>query len=253
MTTTSWILAATVLLLGTVSAVACQGNEVLYEENFDEEYTTWDPDGDIVKLDGGKLIVSPKPSKSHAQLTLDEIFDDMDFCASMTPIKAPDPNTASGALIFWWQDWKNFYQLQLTPAGDFSVVRFTRGRALWPVQWTKADSIKTGEGAVNNLRILVVGRRAKIFINGKQVASFKGRPPKDGSFLGVLVVSPANGRTVVAYEDFKVTMPVDAVAARQSGPSDRDESQKSELMKAAKAAGMRTTSVNTGAALRPSP
>ena len=242
-------LAAALLLFGMGPAFACEG-DVMYEDSFDEDDGTWSTDGDILKVEDGKLIFSPKPNYADSRVSFAEVFDDVDLCVSTTAIRAPDMEYATGQLIFWWDDWKNYYKLLMTPKGSFTVLRYARGRTLHPVPWTEHAGIKKGEGATNHLRVELVGNSVKVLINGEEAASFRGRPPKKGHLVGLSASSPEGARAVIAYDDFKAALPAEAVAMRKSAPSGQDASQKAELIKAARAAGSRSSTKDISPDLR---
>ena len=227
-------LAAALLLLGMVPAFACEGENMIYEDSFHEDDGFWKYDGDV-KLEDGKLILSPKPGSGAVAVNVAEIYDDLDLCVTMTFIKAAKSTWSPGSVVFWAAK-KNLYMLMVNADGSFGVGRSSRGKPLIAVPRAKNANIKTGEGAVNHLRVLLVGKQAKVFINGEEAASFKGRPPKGGSIVGLGAAPPKGGRSVFAFDDFKVAEPAASVASlRKSAPSDQDASRKAERTKAARA------------------
>ncbi len=77
-----------------------------------------------------------------------------------------------------------------------------------PVDWVKLDEAKTGAKEKNTLRVTAKGDHVAISVNGKQVADFKGEPPKAPSYIGMLAASaPSKSGDDWSITDFKVTAP----------------------------------------------
>jgi hypothetical protein len=108
-----------------------------------------------------------------------------------------------GGVIFWALDLSNYYAAFIQPDGNFTVVRFVQGKVLVPVSERVRDEVKKGAGQVNALRVVTSGNVATIYINDKQLTSFKGFPPDGGSRIGVHGESGANPSTWT-FSDFSV-------------------------------------------------
>jgi hypothetical protein len=89
----------------------------------------------------------------------------------------------------------------------FAVERNTSGRPLLPVAWREDASLKKGERAENQVKLVTKGNQGTIFINGKQVLSFTGQPPEGGSLIGFRVSSGPEGSNTVAFSNFQVVQP----------------------------------------------
>ncbi|MCK9911616.1 hypothetical protein MXD81_20850, partial [Microbacteriaceae bacterium K1510] len=89
-------------------------------------------------------------------------------------------------LLFWVQDSRNYYQAAVAPNGYFTVARVVDGKvvAKRPIAWTKVAAIKTGANERNTLRVAVKGAEVQVSINGQQVGSFHGEPPRGPSYIG---------------------------------------------------------------------
>jgi hypothetical protein len=200
--------AGLVLVAGiTGAALGCEGSQVLYEDKFDDLASTWGPADDSFFIQDGRLTITPGYDEYYSALNTMGLYDDIDLCGEITAVKAdPDGNSFAG-LIFWAIDYDNYYYLMITAEGSLGVFRRQRGRVLPQLRWGSVDTLKQGNGAVNELRIVTVGNLASIFVNGQFYASFKGQPPADGQQIGVRATSPRNDRGVWAFDDLKITVP----------------------------------------------
>lgn len=218
-------------LLAATPARACDGLEALFQDSFTQADPAWNANGDEIKIVKGKMLVSPKAGERNvwANLYQGDIFDDIELCVSMTLQTDGDPNWTRGGLLFWANDYDNYYALEVAPDGSFQVARRVRGRWIYPVKWRKSPALKTGEGATNTLHLRLVGGEGKIRFNGEDVLSFRGRPPQDGSLVGVLAISPTSGkRSVIAFDDFRVVKPGGASTSQGAVPTPPNAATRAE-------------------------
>jgi len=117
------------------------------------------------------------------------------------------PPIWGSGLVFWAKDYDHWYAILTNPTGWFGVQRYTSGRYLMPVASRESDALKKCEGAENQVKLFTKGNQAKIFINGKEVISFAGQPPEDGSLIGFKVRSGNEGSNSVAFSNFQVVQP----------------------------------------------
>jgi hypothetical protein len=195
------------LASGAVAAHACEGSEVLFEDNFDTMEPAWGAEDDAFYRDNGQLVITPGLDEFYSALSNAGLYDDIDFCASVTAVK-PDPAGHSYAgLIFWAIDYDNYYCVLISADGSAAIVRRQRGRTLTQLNYTSAPVLKTGPGAVNRIRVVTVGNLASIYLNGELFRQFKGQPPPNGQQIGVRATSPKDDRAVYAFDDIQVTLP----------------------------------------------
>jgi hypothetical protein len=72
----------------------------------------------------------------------------------------------------------------------------------------KLDVVETGAKEKNTLRVVSKGDQVELSVNGKQVASFKGEPPRGPSYIGMLAASaPSKNGDTWSITDFRVTAP----------------------------------------------
>jgi hypothetical protein len=179
---------------------------------FEDKFTTLDPSwgalpSALINAKDGKLIITPDKNLSQTYLNQANILpNDMEANYTVTFVKAAAPAYASG-LVFWAKDFDNWYSFEINAVGFFHVLWHTRDRYLTPVAWREDASLKKGEGAENQVKVVTKGNQATIFINGKEVVSFTGQPPQGGSLIGFIVSSGPEGSNSVAFSNFQVVQP----------------------------------------------
>jgi hypothetical protein len=69
-------------------------------------------------------------------------------------------------------------------------------------------ALKAGLGKTNNIELKMTAKDATVFINGAQVTRFKGKPPKDGSPVGL--VSGSEQPAKVTFDNLVVSEPAES-------------------------------------------
>jgi hypothetical protein len=154
---------------------------------FAEDFSTFDPAwgyADATRsVSDKKLIENLDPEKVRTHFYMGTLFDNADIRLKVSEVKG---NTdQSGGIIFWGTDSANHYAALVQPDGSFYVARFAAGKSLYPIGSKVRDEVNKGLGQTNELRVVTSGNVATIFVNGTQVASFKGYPPEGGGKIGV--------------------------------------------------------------------
>ena len=181
--------------------------KVLFEDKFNTLDPSWAAPSATINAKDGKLIITPDKDMTQTYLNQANILpNDMEADYTVTFVKAADPTYGSG-LVFWAKDLDNWYCLQINATGMFAVERNTSGRPLLPVAWREDASLKKGERAENQVKLVTKGNQGTIFINGKQVLSFTGQPPEGGSLIGFRVSSGPQDSNSVAFSNFQVVEP----------------------------------------------
>ena len=201
------VAAAVISMVTAASALACQGSTVLFEDGFDDLQPTWGTADEELGVKDHKLMMKPKENFTFWAPNTASIYDNVDFCADVTTVKAVDPEDSFGGLIFWYVDDQTFYAFEYDANGSAAVYRRQRGKWLKQVGWEKAPDLKAGDGATNSLRVVTVGNDASFFINGKPFKKIKGVAPEDGQEIGFIASSPKNAVSTYAYSKIKVTEP----------------------------------------------
>lgn len=193
--------------LAGASAFACEGKEVLFEDNFESLDPTWGEADDSFYLQDGRLVVSPSLDKYYAALNTAGVYDNIDFCVRIYSLKAdPKGNTFAG-VIFWASDYDNYYYALVAGDGAVAIFRRQRGKVLSQVDWTSFAAAKKGDDVVNNLRVVTVGKQARIYVNGQLFREVTGQPPPNGQQIGVRAISSKDLKAVYAFDDIKITEP----------------------------------------------
>ena len=182
------VLLITVALMSagrTYAVDKAEKSTILFEDDFAKLDPGWDIIGDT-HTEKNKLIVQPPPSKTYITLYKANLFDDMDASVDVHLAKG----TSAAGLTFWGTDTENCYFAEVLPlTGQYCVGRYLKNRLLFPVTWRDSNLVKKTPDALNKLRVVTKGSSATIFINGKEMITFKGQPPDGGGFIGTIAGS----------------------------------------------------------------
>jgi hypothetical protein len=204
-----WKLSALAMLLAVVwlAASSSFGATVLFEDKFATLDPGWGMAGKIIYAKDGKFVISPEMSHSQAVINQGNLFpNNMDVSVTVNFATAGAPSFGSG-LIFWANDYSDYYALLVTTEGWLVVQRYVAGRTLTPVTWRPFDAIKKGQGADNMLRVVTNGNQGTAYINDQMVVTFSGQPPQGGSLVGLKAASGDDAVNVVTFADLKVVQP----------------------------------------------
>jgi hypothetical protein len=184
-------------------ALACKGDNVLFEDDFTSNDGSWSGD-DNFDIFRGEARLKPPDGGSATAVYTGMPFDDADICVDVGLPQPRDPTRVFGGLIFW-QDADSFYVFLVSPEGNARVTRVQNGKASHPVGLRKADSLNTAANAVNTLRISSKGSEVSTYINDKPFASFKGEPPPQGGRIGLWGQSERGAENIWSFRNLKVT------------------------------------------------
>ncbi len=201
---TALVMAMAMVFLAVTAGLAAK---VLFEDKFATLDPSWAAPSAIISAKDGKLTITPDKNMTNTYLNQASILpNDMEASYTLAFVKAAEPTYGSG-LVFWAKDYNDYYAILTNPNGWFAVQRYTSGRYLLPVAWRADDSIKKGEGAENQIKLVTKGNQGTIFINGKEILSFTGQPPEGGSLIGFRVSSGPQGQNSVAFSNFQAVQP----------------------------------------------
>lgn len=208
------LLMAGVAFFGSLhSATAFSDPEVLYEDSFDKMDPGWGEPNDLVATQNGKLVIKPKSGTSQAVQHQGVIVEDGSVSVTIK-LARDDGRVQATGLIFWGTDYQSYYVLDITPDGRYAITRWVKGRWLFPVHYRKTDAIKRDYNQENEVRVVTKGNSATVFINGREIISIKGQPPKGGGLIGLYAESGAGEQTVAEFAHLKV-MSVPSTADNQ--------------------------------------
>jgi len=201
---TALVMAMAMAFLAVTAGLAAN---VIFEDKFTTLDPSWAAPSAMINAKDGKLIITPDKNVVQTYLNQANILpNDMEANYTVTFVKAAAPAYGSG-LVFWAKDLDNWYCLQINANGWFAVERHTSDHRLMPVAWREDASLKKGEGAENQVKLVTKGNQGTIFINGKEVLSFTGQPPEGGSLIGFRVSSGPQDSNSVAFSNFQVVQP----------------------------------------------
>jgi hypothetical protein len=207
------ILAAVAIAIGAVFAAvpivnACEGNQVLLEDNFQRFSQRWGYPDQFHTIGNGKFTIAPALSRSY-MASVDpprQSLIDMDACVDVVLAQGgPQMLHTYGGIAFWVSHYNEFYELIIGPSGAFGVDRRLPDRRLMIINFNPSTVVKSGVGQVNRLRVKTRGNTATLYINGIQVANITGEPPPRGGYVGLTAQSGPNTRDVYEFTNFKVT------------------------------------------------
>ena len=146
-----------VLLLGfalvltgapALRAVACEGQEVIFEDKFVDDAGGW-PIKDSIEVKDGSFIFKLPPDDMQSNLNVTYTVRDADICSETVWPNGDQPILGAG-LLFWGEDNRTYFQFGVLNNGKFWIARKQDGKWLGTVA-ANVDSpaIKKEPGAAN--------------------------------------------------------------------------------------------------------
>jgi hypothetical protein len=196
------------LILVVGPALACKGPNVKFMDDFRQIDDSWDVDRDTdaVTVEDGKARIKAGASEGFTVLYGGFIFDDADFCVTVqVPWLRDNVHQPAAGLVFWGEDYGNYYTFAITPGGEAAIVRRVKGTWFYVIDYRKVDSIKTGPGDKNVLRVTTRGDSITTYVNDTKFASVRAQVPKNGGQIGLHAESEMTHRNTWDFTDLKVT------------------------------------------------
>lgn len=192
-------------LTSSLAARAAEKGEVQFEDNFESLDPGWGEGSTSYGVENGKFYLALEPQTWQTVLNQANVFTEIDATVSATVAKCDTPDNGAVGLVFWAQDYANYYALLVTPEGRFGVVRHASGnRLLMAVPWKANDAVKKGIGETNELRVVTKEHVATLYVNGSQVATFKGQHPQGGELVGFMAESWSKEGTRFEFTNLKI-------------------------------------------------
>jgi hypothetical protein len=185
------------------AAAECNSDNALFEDDFEFMDVSWGEPDDSFSVEDEALLV--KGTREQVNFST-QSGGATHVCVDATVVEAPKPANSPMGLIFWWQDWDNYYYVWFWPDGGLEVRRIFKGKAS-TVFTTETLALKKGAGATNHIELDLNPRDATIIINGTEVQRFRGIQPKDGGVIGISATSPADAPATFSFDNFIVTAP----------------------------------------------
>jgi hypothetical protein len=173
--------------------------QVVYHDSLTDTPTDWINNGDCgFKSDGYHV------TGGHACLAPDGATPDTaDLSATVTTVKTGQ-NTGYG-LALRRASAGSFYTFEITSDGRWGFLKYADGNASTISDFQSSSAIKTGDGATNDLRVLVVGSHFTFFVNGQQVGALDDSTYTTGR-SGV-VNDDTDANSEVVFTNFSVSVP----------------------------------------------
>lgn len=178
-----WLFSLLFVSLGCGALCRAEEGEILLSDDFSKYEEGWGTPDETEKVADNKLIVNLEPDLVHCNLYRGREFSDADIRLKVTEIEGDTDQV--GGIAFWAVDPDNRYIAVVTADGELSVARRIQGKWTAPVLATPRDEVLKGVGQANELRVVTTGSQATIYVNGKQVTSFRGFPPQGGGRIGI--------------------------------------------------------------------
>jgi hypothetical protein len=180
----------------------CNADGALYADDFEFLDGSWGDADDHFYTEGGSAVVKDWVERVNFATQ----NPGANICVDATIVEAPKPDESPIGLIFWWQDWDNFYYAWYWATGSVAVNRMVKGKYVNVLQ-TQTLALKKDVGATNHLEIDVRPKDATLFINGTQVTRFRGVQPKDGGVVGLIAISADGAPGTYKFDNFVVSAP----------------------------------------------
>ncbi len=147
------------------------GARDVFEDKFAALDPAWGLPSNVVGVKDGKLVVSPETNQSQTLLHQGFLFpSELEIRVSISFVKADDDTYGSG-LVFWANDYWDYYALLVNAQGWFAVQRYFGGSYGLPVPWRESDVIKKGIAVDNLLRVATKGDQVTVYINGQELVT----------------------------------------------------------------------------------
>jgi hypothetical protein len=191
------------LLLVPRPAVAqCDPNTAVFEDEFEFMDPSWGDADDNFFVEDGALVIKTQ----REQVNFETKNQGANVCVDATIVEAPAPDNSPVGLIFWWQDWDNYYYLLNWSNGGSEIRRVLKGKdeTLFSLGTL---ALKKGIGQTNSIELRLRPKDATVLFNGTEVKRFKGTQPQDGGVVGVIGLSPEDKPATFKFDNFVVSPP----------------------------------------------
>ncbi len=187
-------LAATVCLASP--ALACKGNNVLFEDNFADD-SNWGNIGDGSSMADGIFTLKAEKGFTYHYFYRGDTYDTVDICLDVAQLTEGD---AGAGILFAAEGAESYYQFWVNPLGGAGVSRYAKNRWVTPVPFRRVKL----EGKKATLRLTLRGSKATAYVNDNKLADFKVTPVEGGGFIGIGGDGGSNGITW-GFSNLKVT------------------------------------------------
>lgn len=194
------------LLLAASPAFAeCDPDNALFEDDFEFMDPSWGEPSDSYFVEDGALVIKGFWGQANASTK----NEGANVCVDMTIVEAPAPENSPIGLVWWWENWDNYYYLfYWADTAYVEVRRVVKGKES-NVLSMETLALKKDVGQTNQIELRLKPKDATILINGTEVKRFKGKQPKGGGSIGVYASSPEDKPATYKFDNFIVSTPAE--------------------------------------------
>jgi hypothetical protein len=155
---------------------------VLFAEDFSTVDPAWGAADATWDVADGKLLLKSPVGKSFGRIYGGTLLGDADIRVKISRVGSDrSRNDPTAGVIFWGGEGEgNYYYAALRSGGSFTIIRVDdQGKPSVPLPRADYDAVRRGIGQVNELRLVLKGETATVFVNGKKIAAINGfkHPP----------------------------------------------------------------------------
>jgi hypothetical protein len=171
---------------------ACKSSSpVAFFDNFTRPDPAWGPSSPTAYFDNSQMVLKPKSNAFRSWIYLPMVFEKSTVCSQIQSPPQIDKgeNNAEGGLIFWAVDYENYYTSVIFADGTYSISRRVAGNWISVAPRAKADSIRQGPDAINQMTVTTAANMATLFVNDVKLVDIWGQPPRKGGAVGLYAQS----------------------------------------------------------------
>lgn len=167
---------------------------LIFADDFSTLDAAWGSE-EPLSVDDQKLILKPKVEAAYTRLYAGRFFDDGEVRVNL--VQADGEGISPAGLVFWAKDLKNFHVVWIYSSGRARISAKVNGVFTKLVERTDWDAIKQGLGAVNQLKVVLAGRKATAYVNDQKLGEVELTDSPGPLQLGV---SAESGEAINTFE-----------------------------------------------------
>ncbi len=193
------LLGLTALTVSPTAFAACDPETALYEDDFEFLDVSWGDADDSILVEDGALVIKG----SGGLVNRETETTGAAICVDVSIAEAAKASDSPAGIVFWWEDWKNYYAVFLWTDGWLEVRRMVDGKSK-TLFTQEAEALKRGAGAVNSIQLTLQPKDTTLIVNGSETRRFKAKRPKEGGAVGLYGISPDDAPAVFSFDNFVV-------------------------------------------------
>lgn len=191
----SLVSALLLVYLSCTSAFGCEGKQVLFEDQFQDELSGWTSSPNI-KFQNSAMYIVAKPGWPETTINFAFAFKSADVCVDAKIDKVEAANAMPG-LVFWAEDNDNFWLLQITADRGYAIQRLKDNKWL---SIASGDVPNLNPSKFTKARVVVNGNVVEFYINGQRVKQLRAQAPTSSWMVGLYMQGGS-----AEFKNFKVT------------------------------------------------